>query len=288
MPYETLIDPATLHEHLGAADWAAVDCRFALADPAQGRRAYRAGHIPGAVYAHLDDDLSGRIVPGTTGRHPLPAPADCAATLSRWGIDGGVQVVAYDDVGGGMAARLWWMLRWLGHDAVAVLDGGFPAWQRAGYPTRTGDEARPPRTFTPHVRPELVAEVEVVEALRADPSACLVDARAAARYRGAQEPIDPVAGHIPGAVNAPWAANLDDDGRFLPPKQLRRRFEKVLGGVPPARAAVYCGSGVTAAHDLLAMAYAGLGGARLYPGSWSHWITDPDRPVAREDAAEQA
>ena len=282
MPYTTLIAAEDLHAHLGAADWAVVDCRFALGDPAQGRRAYREAHIPGAVYAHLDDDLSGRIVPGTTGRHPLPTPAGFAATLSRWGIDGGVQVVVYDDVGGGMAARLWWMLRWLGHDAVAVLDGGFPAWQRAGYPTRSGDETRAPRTFTPHVRPGLVADAEAVEALRAAPSACVIDARAAERYRGDHEPIDPVAGHIPGAASAPWAGNLDASGRMLSPEVLRARFAEILGEVPPERAVVYCGSGVTAAHDLLALAHAGLDGARLYAGSWSHWITDPSRPIERD------
>ncbi|HMB93119.1 MAG TPA: sulfurtransferase [Rhodothermales bacterium] len=280
MPYTTIIDPADLHAHLDDPDWAIVDARFSLHEPARGRHDYEAAHIPGAVYAHLDDDLSGDIVPGVTGRHPLPDPSAFSEKLSAWGIADGVQVVVYDDIGGGIAARLWWMLRWLGHDAVAVLDGGFPAWQAAGYPTRSGEESRPSRSFKPQPHPEMVAEVEEVETLRNDEACRLLDARAGARYRGALEPIDPVAGHIPGAVSAPYGGNLDDDQRFLSPQQLRERFATVLEDVPPEQTVVYCGSGVTAAHDILAMTHAGLTGARLYPGSWSHWITDADRPVA--------
>ena len=278
--HTTLIAPAALHTHLDDPAWAVVDCRFSLADTERGRRAYREAHIPGAVYAHLDDDLSGPIRPGLTGRHPLPDVGAFAQTLSTWGLDADVQVVAYDDFGGGIAARLWWMLRWLGHDAVAVLDGGFPAWQRLGLPTRPGDETRPPRSFTPHPRPAWTVDVDTVDARRTDPSYRLIDARAAARYRGEHEPIDPVAGHIPGAVSAPFVDNLDADGSFLAPETLRARFETVLAGVPPQRAICYCGSGVTAAHNLLALAHAGLGNALLYPGSWSRWITDPARPVA--------
>lgn len=280
MSYTTIIDPADLHAHLDDPDWAIVDARFSLHEPARGRHDYEAAHIPGAVYAHLDDDLSGPIVPGVTGRHPLPDPDAFAEKLSAWGIVDGVQVVVYDDIGGGIAARLWWMLRWLGHDAVAVLDGGFPAWQAAGYPTRPGEESRPPRTFTPQPHPDMIAEVEEVETLRTDAACRLLDARAGARYRGALEPIDPVAGHIPGAISAPYGGNLDDDQRFLPPEQLQERFATVLEAVPPEKTVVYCGSGVTAAHDILAMTHAGLTGMRLYPGSWSHWITDANRPVA--------
>ncbi len=278
--HTTVITPANLRAHLGDPAWAVVDCRFSLADTERGRRAYAEAHIPGAVYAHLDEDLSGPIRPGISGRHPLPDVAAFAQTLSRWGLDASVQVVAYDDFGGGIAARLWWMLRWMGHDAVAVLDGGFPAWQRLDLPTRPGDETRPPRTFTPHPRPAWTVDADTVDARRADPAYRLVDARAAARYRGEDEPIDPVAGHIPGAVSAPFAGNLDADGCFLPPDALRARFDALLAGVPPERTICYCGSGVTAAHNLLALAHAGLGNALLYPGSWSHWITDPTRPVA--------
>jgi thiosulfate/3-mercaptopyruvate sulfurtransferase len=280
MPYTTIISSADLHAHLDDSNWAIVDARFSLNEPARGRHDYQVAHIPGAIYAHLDDDLSGPIVPGVTGRHPLPDPETFAENLSTWGIADGVQVVVYDDIGGGIAARLWWMLRWLGHDAVAVLDGGFPIWQAAGYPTRSGEESRPRRMFTPRPHPEMVAEVEEVEMLRTDAACRLLDARAGARYRGALEPIDPVAGHIPGAVSVPYGGNLDDDQRFLSPEQLRERFATVLDDVPPEKTVVYCGSGVTAAHDILAMTHAGLAGVRLYPGSWSHWITDAQRPVA--------
>lgn len=278
--YTTVIAPAPLRARLDDPAWAVVDCRFSLADTGRGRRAYHDAHIPGAVYAHLDDDLSGPIVPDVTGRHPLPGVDAFAQTLSAWGINAGVQVVAYDDVGGGIAARLWWMLRWLGHDAVAVLDGGYPAWQRDDFPTRGGEEARPPRVFVPQPRREWIAGVDEVNARRADPAYRLLDARAAERYRGEREPLDPVAGHIPGAISAPFADNLDADGCFLPPDALRVRFDALLGDAPPERAICYCGSGVTAAHNLLSLAHAGLDGARLYPGSWSHWITDPERPVA--------
>ncbi|GIV61135.1 MAG: putative 3-mercaptopyruvate sulfurtransferase [Rhodothermaceae bacterium] len=259
-----------------------VDCRFSLQDPERGRRAYREAHIPGAVYAHLDDDLSGPVVPGRTGRHPWPDPDALAATLSAFGIDETVQVVAYDDAGGAIAARLWGLLTWLGHDAVAVLDGGWPAWQRAGYPVRGGEERRPPRRFVPRPRPGLLVTAGDVERVRQDPAWRLLDARAPERFRGEHEPIDPVAGHIPGAVSAPFAGNLDDGGRFLPPETLRARYATLLGEVPPERVVCYCGSGVTANHVRLAMAHAGLGLPRLYPGSWSEWITDPARPVARE------
>lgn len=275
-----LVDPALLAAHLGDPAWAVVDCRFRLAEPAWGRRAYAAGHLPGAVYAHLDDDLSGPVVKGRTGRHPLPTPEAAARTFGAWGIGEGVQVVAYDDAGGAIAARLWWMLRWLGHDAVAVLDGGLPAWQRAGLPLRAGVEERPARRFVPHVRPHLVADAAAVEALGGRAGTCLLDAREGARYRGEHEPIDPVAGHVPGARSAPFAENLDADGRFLPPEALRARFAPLLAGADAEHAVVYCGSGVTAAHDVLALAHAGLGEARLYAGSWSEWITDPSRPVA--------
>jgi len=281
MAFTTLIDPETLQRHLEHPDWVVVDCRFSLSDPEYGRRAYREAHIPGAVYAHLDEDLSGPIVPGRTGRHPLRDPEQLARKLGGWGIDNRTQVVAYDDAGGAFAARLWWLLGWLGHDAVAVLDGGWPRWVREGRPVRGGIETRTPRTFVPRIRPERVVSADEVLQHLHDPAWRLLDARAPARYRGEQEPIDPVAGHIPGAVNAPFAENLTPDGTFRPSEQLRQRFEALLGDVPSERVVCYCGSGVTAAHNLLAMAHAGLPGARLYAGSWSEWITDPRRPVAR-------
>jgi thiosulfate/3-mercaptopyruvate sulfurtransferase len=280
MPTTTLITPADLLPHLGDPEWAIFDCRFTLSDEERGERDYRQAHIPGAVYAHVSRDLAGPVVPGLTGRHPLHALYAFVDRLSRWGVDAGVQVVVYDDSGGAMAARLWWMLHWLGHPAVAVLDGGWPAWQAAGYPVASGTETRPARVFVPHPRPELALDAAQVEAIRTDPRYRLFDARAADRYRGENETIDPIAGHIPGAVSAPYAANLDAAGRFLPAAALRARFARLLGDVPAERSVFYCGSGVTAAQDVLALAAAGLGEGRLYPGSWSDWITDPARPIA--------
>lgn len=285
MPFSTLIEPSTLKAHLGDAGWAVVDCRFSLNDPDRGRRTYAEGHIPGAVYAHLNDDLSAPVVQGRTGRHPLPDSATFARTLSQWGIDAGVQVVAYDDAGGAIAARLWWMLRWLGHDAVAVLDGGLPRWEAEGLPLTADVPERAPRIFVPRPQNAWLATSEEVARLQQRPGACLLDARDAARYRGDVEPIDSVAGHIPSAASLPFAENLAPDGRFRSSDVLRARFEQALGGTPPEQAVCYCGSGVTAAHNVLAMVHAGLPPARLYAGSWSEWITDAERPVATGDEA---
>ncbi len=278
--YQTLVTVDRLAERLDDPAWAVVDCRYRLADFGFGRRAHAESHIKGAVFADMGADLSGSVIAGKTGRHPLPEVAAIAARLSTWGIDASVQVVAYDDNGGAMAARLWWLLRWLGHDAVAVLDGGWPLWQGRGLPVRGGPESRAPRTFVPRVRPDLAVTAEQVDQARGDPAWRVLDARNADRFRGENETIDPVAGHIPGARSAPYADNLEPDGRFKSKDTLRQRYREALAGVPAARAVCYCGSGVTAAHDLLAMAYAGLGDAKLYPGSWSEWIVDPARPVA--------
>lgn len=283
MIYSTFISTATLEKHLGAADWAVVDCRFSLDDADRGRRDYLQSHIPGAVYAHLNEDLSGPIVPGKTGRHPLPEIETFCQTLGRWGIGPGVQVVVYDDWGGAMAARLWWMLRWLGHDAVAVLDGGWPRWHREWRPVKGGNEARPEREFTPNQRDGLVVDARQVEAIREDPDWLLLDSRSSERYRGENETIDPIAGHIPGAVSAPYANNLDEDEMIQTPEMLRSRFDALLADTPPERAVFYCGSGVSAAQNLLAMAYAGITGSKLYVGSWSEWITDPSRPISMGD-----
>lgn len=280
MSSSALISCAELQDKLDRADWAVVDCRFALDDTKRGRRAYPLNHIPGAIYAHLDEDLSGPVTKGVTGRHPLPRVETIAATFSSWGIDEHTHVVAYDDSGGAIAARLWWLLRWLGHDRVYVLDGGLAAWEREGRPLRSGIESRTERTFQPKPRDEMIAECEVVAQRRLDPDWKVIDAREDRRYRGEFEPIDPVAGHIPGAVNAPHPLTVGTDGRYRSPEDLRRHFEALLGGTSPGRAIVYCGSGVTATRNLLAMVHAGLDGARLYPGSWSEWITDPSRPIA--------
>jgi len=280
MVYTTLISVDDLAPHVGDASWAIVDCRYRLLDLGFGRAAYAESHIPQAVFADIGEDLSGPVVPGKTGRHPLPDVGVLSAKLSAWGVDRTVQVVAYDDSGGSMAARLWWLLRWLDHDAVAVLDGGWPLWQARGFPVCSGVERRQPRWFVARERPELVLSTEQVDGIRMAAGYRVLDARNADRFRGENETIDPVAGRIPGAVSAPYADNLEADGRFKSKEELRRRYLALLDGVPADRAGCYCGSGVTAAHDVLAMAHAGLGEARLYAGSWSEWITDPARPVA--------
>lgn len=280
MPYTTLISIPDLARNLNSPDWLVVDCRFDLANTELGRAAYRDSHIPGAVYAHLDEDLSAPVIPGVTGRHPLPSIERFVETLSRWGVDERVQVVAYDDKGGMFAARLWWMLRWMGHDKVAVLDGGWRHWLAAGHPASADIPERTPRTFTPQPRQCLEASVDEVVAALGNPAVTLLDARGADRFRGENETIDPKAGHFPGAISAPFMGNLTPDGLFLDQEALRTRFRALLGGSQSSDTICYCGSGVTAAHNVLAMLHAGLGDARLYAGSWSHWITDPNRPVA--------
>ncbi|MDS4030445.1 MAG: sulfurtransferase [Candidatus Contendobacter sp.] len=278
MRYDTLIDAPTLHTHLNDPQWVIMDCRFSLMDTEAGRRAHQDSHLPGARYAHLDEDLSSPITPAT-GRHPLPDPARLAHKLGKWGIGPGTQVVAYDDLGGMLAAaRLWWLLRWLGHEAVAVLDGGFPVWQRAGLPLTAALPTVQPTLF--HGQPDDRLWLTTAQVLTLPPENVVLDARAAARFRGEMEPIDPVAGHIPGAVNLPTEGNLTAAGHFLSVAELRARFAAALGERPPTTVAHSCGSGVTACHNLLAMEVAGLRGSWLYAGSWSEWIRDPGRPVA--------
>ncbi len=283
MTYTTVISTAELARHLDNANWVIVDCRFALDNTERGSQDYAAAHIPGAVYAHLDHDLSGKVIHGETGRHPLPTVEHAAQTFGAWGIASGVQVVAYDDNNGSYAARLWWLLRWLGHENVAVLDGGWAAWKREELPISTSVQARIPATFEAAPDDNLIADTASVEHLRQDAAYRVVDSRAPERYRGDVEPIDPVAGHIPGAINLPFAANVNPDGTFKSPDELRSRFGTLLHDVPAEQTVFYCGSGVTAAHNVLSYAHAGLGDARLYPGSWSEWIADPERPVARGD-----
>ena len=271
---DTLVDAAALAARLFDPDWVVVDCRHRLTDPDYGERAYRESHVAGAVFAHADRVLSSTPVTDR-GRHPLPAPETLCARFGALGIDADVQVVAYDDAGGSVAGRLWWMLRYLGHRRVAVLDGGWPAWTAAGGAVRSGEEGRPGREFTGAPRREWLVTLDQVAAARR-----LVDSREPARYRGEMEPIDRVAGHIPGARNHHFALNLGEDGRFLDPATVRERMERTLGGVPAGEAVFYCGSGVSACHNLLALAHAGLPPARLYVGSFSEWSSDPARPVA--------
>jgi len=277
MTYSTIVSPDILLAHLDA-DWTIVDCRFNLQDATWGREQYRAAHIPGAIYASLDDDLSAPRT-GSNGRHPLPSPEAIAATFGRLGIRPGVQVIAYDQDSGMFASRLWWMLRYLGHDAAAVLDGGWARWTRDGRPTRAGDESRPPTTFPAQARRDAMLTIDDVLPLVGRTDVRLVDARGAERFEGRTEPLDRVAGHIPGAVNHHYQSNVGADGTLLPPPQLREQFTRTLGGHAPTDAIMYCGSGVSACHNLLAMEHAGLPGAKLYVGSWSEWSADPARPV---------
>jgi thiosulfate/3-mercaptopyruvate sulfurtransferase len=285
VPFTTLIDAASLKKVLNEPYCVVVDCRFDLMQPDAGHRAYLAGHIPTARYADLNKDLSAPVTPDS-GRHPLPAPQTFAGTLDRLGVANDTQVIVYDDSAGAFAARLWWMLRWVGHTAAAVLDGGFRAWILAGGAVAGGEE--PPAQpigqggrFVPHIDALAVIGAAEVAARLGNARFALVDARAAERFTGAVEPIDTVAGHVPGAVNQPYAENLTQEGRFLPAGELRRLWLERLGGKEPANVAAMCGSGVTACHNLLALEAAGLGGAKLYAGSWSEWIRDSSRPIAR-------
>jgi len=279
MDFYTLIDPEQLSAHTDDKNWVIVDCRFDLADPGAGRRAYGNGHIPGAVYAHLDDDLSGPVT-AESGRHPLPKAETLRRRVETWGVDNRSQVVAYDELTGAFAARLWWLLRWLGHSRVAVLNGGLARWQREGFPISPEAPARRAGRFEAEPAMDLIATTDDLAQPDRSGVRRLIDARAAPRFRGEVEPLDPVAGHIPGAVNLPLQNNVDESGCFLPAEELAKRYREILGDVTPADAACMCGSGVTACHALLAMEIAGLRGAKLYPGSWSEWIRDPARPVA--------
>jgi thiosulfate/3-mercaptopyruvate sulfurtransferase len=278
--FTMLIEPQELAA-LARADpsVAIVDCRHDLTRPSWGAEAFAASHIPGAVFAHLDQDLSGPIT-RSSGRHPLPDPERLAATFARWGVGPQTQMIAYDQGNGAFAARLWWLARFLGHLRVAVLNGGLQAWQCAGLPL-TGEPARRgARPFVGRPQPGSVASAEEVARGLDRGDILLVDARTAERFAGRNETLDPVAGHVPGARNHPFAENLDAEGRFLPQEELERRWRRTLAGGDAHSVVAMCGSGVTACHNLLAMELAGLRGARLYAGSWSEWIRDPARPVA--------
>jgi thiosulfate/3-mercaptopyruvate sulfurtransferase len=281
MSYETLISTDELKKHFDEPDWIIVDCRFALDDTERGRRDYLMAHIPGAVYAYLDEDLSAPVITGVTGRHPLPSVEETVKAFSNFGIDQDVQVIAYDDAGGALAAvRLWWMLRWLGHNAAAVLDGGWQKWQERESPTRSGLEVRSRRTFIPSPRPELIVDTRTIDLMRRNPNYLVVDARATERYYGKNETIDPIAGHIPGAVSKPYLDNLNEEGVFRSSEELREIYQALIGDRSVENVALYCGSGVTSIHNILAILHAGLGEGRLYAGSWSEWITDSKRPIS--------
>jgi thiosulfate/3-mercaptopyruvate sulfurtransferase len=282
MTYNTTITVSELANHINDPDWAIIDCRFKLIEPLRGRLDYETAHIPSAIYAHLDDDLSSPIMKGITGRHPLPSVEKATNVFSSFGINSRVQVVAYDDMAGALAAgRVWWLLRWLGHEAVAILDGGWQQWLRQGMEVKNGIEKRAERKFIPHPRNDLIVSAQEVDVMRQDSHYRVLDARSSDRFKGENEIIDPIPGHIPGAISAPYAGNLNPDGTFRSKKSLEAKYRKLLGKVPTNKVVCYCGSGVTATHDILAMMLAGLGEARLYAGSYSEWITDPKRPVEK-------
>ena len=278
--HTTLISAADLAARPADQDWLIVDCRFDLMNPGAGEAAYRDSHIPGALYAHLDRDLASPIT-ATSGRHPLPDPAAFAARLGEWGVTDRTQVVAYDAYNAAYAARLWWLLRWIGHPRAAVLDGGLKAWLKAGQPTTREVPSRPRTKFV--ARPDRslwLDTAQVVDRLQRSDWR-LLDARAPERYAGEVEPIDRSAGHVPGAINHPFATNFTAEGRFAAPAELRARYERSQAGIDDAHTIVMCGSGVTACNLLLAMEAAGKTGAKLYEGSWSEWIRDESRPIAK-------
>ena len=282
--FTTLISTDALASQQDAS-WVVVDCRYDLRNVPWGARQYREGHIPGAVYASLSHDLAASPN-GTNGRHPLPCVEEIEATFGRLGISSHTQVVAYDQDSGMYASRLWWMLRYLGLDSAAVLDGGWAKWIRERRPVQAGEESRPAATFVGHRRKELRMIVDHVAATLGSPSVLLVDARAPERFEGRTEPIDRTPGHIPGAVNHSYRRNVTEDGVMLPVETLREQFADTFGDRSANQVVMYCGSGVTACHNLLAMEYAGLSGAKLYPGSWSEWSADPTRPVETGRAGE--
>lgn len=281
MPLAQLISPQQLAERLQEPQLRLLDCRFALENPTYGRRSYAEGHIPGAHYADLEEDLSGPVSQGVTGRHPLPEPDQLIARLRSWGVDEDCLVVLYDDGPGAFAARAWWLLTWLGkRDGVYLLDGGLKAWRDAQLPLSTELPEPTAGHFAGSPDDSLIVDAERLLATLEAADQPLLDARALPRFCGEVEPIDPVAGHIPGATCVPFTDNLAADGRFLSPDQLRQRFTPLLKDCPGEQAIAYCGSGVTACHNLFALCLAGYPLGRLYPGSWSEWITDTRRPIA--------
>lgn len=279
MSYTTLVEASTLAQHLDDPGWRVFDVRHQLADTGYGERTYKAGHIPGALFLHCDRDLSGPVT-GSNGRHPLPDPKTLADKLGRNGVGADTQVVVYDDCQGMIAGRLWWLLRWLGHDRVALLDGGLDAWRAIGGEMTDRVAVPQPTIFMPQRR-DLLVDADYILAHLDSADMHVVDARSPDRFRGENETIDPVGGHIPGANNRFFRDNLGADGRFKPATTLRSEWLSVLGGATPERIVHQCGSGVSACHNILAMEIAGLAGSRLYAGSWSEWCADPARPVAR-------
>lgn len=285
MRFSTVVSTDLLAQHLDDPDWIIFDCRFTLTNTGAGAAAYRQGHIPGARYVHLDDDMSSVVTP-TSGRHPLPDVKLFSEKLSRWGVDSSKQVVVYDDSFGSMAVKMWWLLRWLGHDQVALLDGGLPKWLKEKRPVTTALPQIIPEKFVVQLHKEMQASVAEVEQARQERCRLVIDARPEQRFAGEREPLDRVAGHIPGAINWVFEENLDFDGTYLSADELREAYLNLLNGVKPEHVIHTCGSGVTACHNMLAMEIAGLPSGKLFAGSWSEWITDPSRPIATGEGHE--
>lgn len=281
MAFDSIVDITQTNSHLHDPDWLIVDCRYDLFDPQFGKQAYLSGHIPGAVFADINTQLSGPVIPGKTGRHPLPEINSLTETFTFWGIDENVQVVAYDDGGGKFAARLWWLLHWLGHTKAAVLDGGIHIWEKAGLQLETGVSKRTPRRFIPRLQSQMVGTLSQMDSISRELR--IIDSRAPERFAGKFENIDPIAGRIPGAKNHFYQDNLTNDLTFLPKHKLQAQISPLIENVQPEDVVFYCGSGITGAHNVLAMYAAGLGMAKLYPGSWSEWITDPSRPIEKDE-----
>jgi len=279
MTYKTLISATELQQNINNPNWVVIDCRFSLADSSAGAKCYRFGHITHSRYADLNKDLSSQVT-SLTGRHPLPNFSHLSTKLGQWGVNNQSQVVVYDDASGAFAGRLWWLLKNLGHDAVAVLDGGIQQWQKQGFSITTKLPVIQPSVFRAYVNEKQWLSAEDVQNGLATHNICLIDARTPERFRGEQEPVDPVAGHIPGASNRPFQLNLKN-GLFLAPEQLREQFTKLISSANPAHVVHQCGSGVTACHNLLAMEHAGLSGSKLYAGSWSEWITNKNRAISK-------
>lgn len=281
MSIAQLISPQDLAARLDEPGLVILDCRFALEDIDYGQRSYAEGHLAGARFADLDKDLSGTVIKQVTGRHPLPDPSSLVQRLQAWGVNDDSTVVLYDDGPGAFAAHVWWLLMWLGkREGIYLLDGGLKAWHAAGLPLSLDPPVHEAGHFVGKPDESLVISAQQLHACLHSPDLTLIDARAPARFRGEVEPIDPVAGHIPGARCAVFTDNLGADGRFLPAEQLKARFDKVLAGKPASTLVSYCGSGVTACHNLFALCLAGYPLTPLYAGSWSEWITDPNRPLA--------
>ena len=276
--FSTILSPSDLFSQLGNSDWIIVDCRFELLEPEWAYQDYLKEHIPGAVFADLNHDLAGPIT-ATSGRHPLPAEEAFRQTASRLGIDAGKQVVVYDTVNGAYAARLWWLLQQFGHPAVAVLEGGLNAWKTKDYPLKSGPEENSFAHFEGTFHPDGIVNVAEISRRSAGGIGRIIDARSKERFRGDPSPLDPIHGHIPGSLSHDYHLNLDDSGNFLSTTQLQAAFQDLLKSVPPEETVLYCGSGVTACFQYLAMRVAGFEGMRIFPGSWSEWIRDPDRPV---------